>query len=342
MMEKYNNNALIGLAAFVIVIAGMKIAASIIVPFLLASFLAIICSPVLFWMKEKGINGTVAIVLLLSIVLFTFLTFGSLIASSLSDFSNNVPLYQDNLKSMLARGWAWISSKGINLDKTLLDEMINPGKAMQFAANTLNSLGGFLTNAFMIILLFLFILMEASIIPSKIMAIHNDSGQSLANYSKITQGVNRYIVLKTATSIFTGGIVTVWLFAQGVDYPFMWGLVAFLLNFIPNIGSIIAAIPAILLSLVQFGVGSALITALGYLFVNIIIGSILEPKIMGKDMGLSSLVVFISMIFWGWVLGPVGMLLSVPLTMGIKIILNENEQSRWVSILLGSGLETKH
>ncbi len=159
---------------------------------------------------------------------------------------------------------------------------------------------------------------------------------SLADYVAITEGVNRYLGIKSVTSLITAGIVYLFLSLQGVDFPVLWALLAFLFNFIPNIGSIIAAIPPVLLSLIQFGFGSALFTALGFLVVNILIGSILEPRIMGKGIGLSVLVVFISLSFWGWVLGPVGMLLSVPLTMTVKIALGGNESTRWLALLLGS------
>jgi AI-2 transport protein TqsA len=120
----------------------------------------------------------------------------------------------------------------------------------------------------------------------------------------------------------------------GVDFAPTWGLLAFLLNFIPNIGSIIAAVPAILLALIQLGLPSALLTLLGYLVVNITIGNFLEPRVMGRSLGLSTLVVFLSLLFWRWVLGPIGMVLSVPLTMTAKIALAVNEDTRWLAVLL--------
>jgi len=141
------------------------------------------------------------------------------------------------------------------------------------------------------------------------------------------------------TSMATGGAVYILLYVQKVDFAILWALLAFLLNFIPNIGSIIAAIPAVLLSLIQLGPGQAAISAIGYLLINILIGSIIEPRTMGKGVGLSTLVVFLSLAFWGWVLGPVGMLLSVPLTMTVKIALGEHDETRWIALLLGSNKE---
>jgi AI-2 transport protein TqsA len=132
--------------------------------------------------------------------------------------------------------------------------------------------------------------------------------------------------------------VTVFLFIMRIDYPLLWGLLVFLLNYVPNIGSIIAALPAILQALIQFGPGRALGVATGYLVINMLIGNFIEPRFMGKGLGLSTLVVFLSLIFWGWVLGPVGMLLSVVLTVTVKIGLESREDTRWMAILLGSGV----
>jgi predicted PurR-regulated permease PerM len=148
------------------------------------------------------------------------------------------------------------------------------------------------------------------------------------------EGVNRYFALKTVFSLITGITVWLWLAVLGVDFAATWGMIAFFLNFVPNIGSIIAAIPAVLLALIQLGVPSALLACLGYALVNIVVGNILEPKFMGRGLGLSTLVVFISLVFWGWVLGPIGMLLSIPLTMIVKIALATDEDTRWISTLL--------
>ena len=203
----------------------------------------------------------------------------------------------------------------------------------------LNGLGGVLTNTFFVFLTFLFILSEAAGFPNKLRALSEDGNGDLSKYTEITDGVNRYLGIKTLTSAATGVIIAFWLMFQGVDYPVMWGVFAFLLNYIPNIGSIIAAVPAVLLALIQLGAGSALVAALGFLLVNVLVGSVVEPKIMGRGIGLSTLVVFLSLAFWGWVLGPVGMLLSVPLTMAVKIALGGKESTQWISILLGSNRE---
>jgi predicted PurR-regulated permease PerM len=148
--------------------------------------------------------------------------------------------------------------------------------------------------------------------------------------------IQNYIVIKSTISLLTGIIIASSLAIIGVDFPLLWGLLAFLLNYIPTIGSIIAAIPAVFWTLVQLGPGSALLAGVVFLVTNFIMGSIIEPRYMGRGLGLSTLVVFLSLVFWGWVFGPIGMLLSVPLTMTVKIALDSSEDTLWMATLIGS------
>ena len=143
-------------------------------------------------------------------------------------------------------------------------------------------------------------------------------------------GVEIIIILSRPIFFITSGLMII-----GVDFAILWGFLAFLLNFIPNIGSAIAAVPAVLIALVQLGPGPAVLTAILYIVVNTIIGNVIEPKLLGKNLGLSVLVVFLSLIFWGWVFGTAGMLLAVPLTMTIKLILDQMDELKWLGLLLG-------
>lgn len=330
---------LVRFAAFIIIVAGMKAATVLVVPFLLAAFLAIICAPPLFWMKNKGIPSMIGILVLISGAVIVQGLLVTLVSKSIADFTNNLPFYQERLKLLTLETLNLASSYGLELNSARLVEVFNPSRIMGLVANTLNGLGGVLTNTFFVFLTLIFILSEAAGFPSKIRAIMDDHTSDLENYSQIISGVNRYLGIKSLTSIATGIVVSIWLTVQGVDFAVMWGVFAFLLNFIPNIGSIIAAVPAVLLALIQLGPAAAAISGAGFLLVNTLIGSVIEPKVMGQGIGLSALVVFLSLAFWGWVLGPVGMLLSVPLTMAVKIALSGSKSTKWLSILLGSNKE---
>jgi len=331
--------SLMGCAAFVIVVAGMKAASVLVVPFLLAVFLAIICGPPLFWLQKKGIPSVAAIFILMVGVILAQMVLATLVSSSIVDFSKNIPFYQERLMGLIQEPLELLSRYGIDVDATKLTQILDPSHILKLAATMLNSMGGVLTNTFFVFLTFLFILSEAAGFPNKLRALSSGGDADLGRYSEITNGVNQYLGIKTLTSLATGLAIALWLVVQGVDYPVMWGVFAFLFNYIPNIGSIIAAVPAVLLALVQLGAVPAAFTGLGFLIVNTVVGSVIEPRIMGQGIGLSALVVFLSLAFWGWVLGPVGMLLSVPLTMAAKIVLGGRESTRWLSVLLGSNKE---
>ncbi len=332
---------LIHLAAFVVVVAGIMAAKSILIPFLLASFLAIICAPLLYWLRSKGVPAILSILLLVLIVILVETVLATLITSSMAEFSRAMPQYQDRLHVILKAMIGWLEGHGVEVTEQVIMDQFDPGKLMRIAGNMLNNLFGMLTNTFMIILTLVFILLEASGFTAKLKAIAGTPDVDMEKYGRIISGVNRYLGLKTATSLATAVLVTLGLRIIGVDFALMWGVLAFFLNFIPTVGSIIAAVPPVLLALVQLGFGPAMTTAGLYLAINVGIGSILEPRIMGSGVGLSPLVIFISMAFWGWVLGPVGMLLSVPLTMTLKIALGYNEKTRHIALLLGSNGEAE-
>ena len=326
---------LIVAASFVIVVAGMRAASSILVPFLLSIFIAIICAPPLFWMQRKGVPNALAVLSILVGIIVIGLLLAAFVGTSVNDFSKALPVYEKRLADIPAAVVSWLKNLGLEISGPVLTDYFDPGKAMKMAANTLAGLSGLLTNVFMILLTVIFILLEASGFPQKLRVALSNPEESLGRLGNFTESVNRYLALKTLFSLATGIFIWIWLAILGVDFALLWGLVAFLLNYVPNIGSIIAAIPAILLAFIQLGVGPALFASLGYVIVNVVFGSILEPKFMGRGLGLSTLVVFLSLVFWGWVLGPVGMVLSVPLTMIVKIAMESNEDTRWIAVMLG-------
>lgn len=323
-------------AAVIIIVAGMKAAQDIIIPFLLSGFIAIICGPPLVWLRKKGLPTGPAIMLVIIGISLGGLLVTALIGSSIGDFTNALPDYQAKIDAKTVQLANLLSNLGINIEDKALGEYIAPGAAMHFASQLLSGLGSVLSNAFIILLTVIFLLLEAAsfrIKIEKVFASHRPDF-SLAAFDHFITSVNRYMAIKTWLSLATGIFVAVWLAALDVDYPLLWGLLAFLLNYIPNIGSILAAIPATLLALIQLGPTVALLAAGGYALVNIIIGNVIEPRFMGKGLGLSTLVVFMSLAFWGWVLGPVGMLLSVPLTMTVKIAMASSEGTGWMATMM--------
>ena len=293
----------------------------------------------LFWLQQKNVPTGLAVLIVVIGIMVTGLLLGTFVGSSLNDFAKAAPTYQARLKESTVTLFAWLNSFGIDTSSQILIEYFDPAKAMKMIAASLQQLGSVVTNTFLILLTVVFILLEASGFPNKLRTALGDPESSLPRFSEISDNIKSYLSIKTVFSLITGLLVTAWLFLLGVDFPLLWGLIAFLFNYVPNIGSIIASVPAVLLAFVQFGLSRALVAAAGYVAINIVLGSILEPRFMGRGLGLSTLVVFISLVFWGWVLGPIGMLLSVLLTMIVKIALESREETRWLGILLGSATD---
>ncbi len=262
-----------------------------------------------------------------------------LVTQSLAEFRQNLPQYT----TQLSGEFAWILDKlavlNIHVDQSLIMSYLDPGMAMSMATNFLAGMGNVLSNLFLILLTVIFMLFDAESMPKRIHVALADPEMKMTHIDRFLKSVNSYLAIKTLVSIGTGAFIGVWLYVLGVDHFLLWAVLSFLLNYIPNIGSIIAAVPAVLMAFVEFGFATAGLAGLGFLVVNTVMGNMIEPRFMGKGLGLSTLVVFLSLIFWGWLLGSVGMLLSVPLTMVVKIALESREESKWIAILLSSDVD---
>jgi len=224
----------------------------------------------------------------------------------------------------------WLTSHGIHLESVY--NFAEPSWMLNFATTMAQHAASFISQMVLILLIIAFMLLESTGLREKLARIATPS--QIQDLSQAAREVNAYLVAKTVMSLLTGVLVFAWCWWNGVDVPLLWGLLAYLLNYIPTVGQIIAAIPAIALALIQFGPGQALVVATGFGAINLAIGAI-EPRVMGQALGLSDLVVLISMVVWGWLLGPVGALVSAPLTMIIKHSLAHSDDLRWLADLLG-------
>lgn len=327
------------LAALVIVIGGLKFASDLVVPFLLALFIATVSGPPMLWLIRKGLPMWLSLILVMVGVFALILLIVSLMGGSVARFSQDLPVYDAMIRERFSSILIWIEAKGINLPTNDLLNAINPGTALQLVSGLMNGLGSLLSNGLMIMLMAVFLLSEGSILSKKIQYLEKHSGRDFSKLSQITRDINRYLGIKTLTSLGTGILIGFWLYFLDVPYPLLWGTLAFLLNYIPTIGSIIAAVPTVLFTFIAVSPLTALWVTVAYLVVNGVIGNIIEPLFMGARLGLSALVVLLSMIFWGWVFGPVGMFLSVPITMVFKIAMGASPSTQWIAILLGSDVE---
>jgi len=252
--------------------------------------------------------------------------------SSLSGFNEKLPFYEQKLLASWDTLYTFLFSKGL-IDKSFdIRNLINSLDLISSSKSFVSSLPRIVGDPFLVFFIFIFMMLEVKSFGKK-MAIM--SSNSLKGFEKVIKNIRIYFGIKTLTSLATGIIVYVALLIIGVDFALLWGILAFMLNFIPSIGSIIAAIPAIILAFIQLGFFEGIATSIVYLIVNSLIGSIIEPPLMGRNLGLSPLIVFISLLFWGYILGPVGMLIAAPLTMIIKIIFDHRDQTKELGMLLG-------
>jgi len=339
-MTEQNNSQrgirfLIIAATLVIIIGGIHLAQSVLVSFLVAVFLAMLGTPPVLWLERKRIPSFAAVLLVVSGMIVLLLIVGAIVGASINSFYTELPAYQARLQEHVAAFQSFWTSKGVrHVDKVLLG-YVNPGAVMSLTARMLAELGSALSNIVLILLTVAFILFEASSFPVKLRAVIGDPRQVFPQFTRFVSDIERYMAIKTLISLATGILVGIGLSVLGVDFPVLWGFLAFLLNYVPSVGSTIAAIPAVLLAYIQLGIGRAIMATAGYMAINFILDNVIETKLMGRKLGLSTLVVFLSLIFWGSLLGPVGMVLCIPLTMTVKFACENNKDTRWIAVLLG-------
>ncbi len=342
-IKRKDRSAIISFAAVVIIVYGMQFAKELLVPFLIALFLALISVRPMLWMERNRVPTVLAALIIVTVIMLILSVVGTIVGRSIAEFTAALPSYQLRLNAIIGEAVQYATDnlgiEGLSAD---LRDMLNPGTAMGLAARFLDGIRGLLTNVFLIFITTIFMLLEVSSVRTKVQAAFGSSAATLDKQRIFLQNMGRYLGIKTVVSLATGFLAWLLTWLIGLDFPLLWGLLAFLLNYVPTIGSIIAAIPAILLALVQLGPGEALATLIGFIVINVTFGNILEPRVMGYGVGLSPLVVFVGLIFWGWVLGPIGMLLSVPLTMTLKLFLEFDERTRWIAIFLGSERDAQH
>ncbi len=336
-VDKYNNSLLASLAYLIIIIAGLKAGSSIIVPLLMAFFWFLLFLPLVNKLRSFGIPDLITTIIVFGMTLLIVIVLGTFLVTSGQDIITNLPMYQEKYHELIPKITSFFERFGVSLEKSHIINLFDPIKIINYMAIFLKSMGDIMTNGLLTLLVVLFLFLESSLLSKKVLYLIKRE-ELEEKIELFLHNVNIYFVTKTLTSASVGLFVWAMLAFFGLDYALLFGLLAFLLNFVPNIGSIMASIPALLLALLQLSMFDTMIIAVGYTFINLFMGFI-EPKIMGDGVGLSTLVVFVSMVFWGWIFGPVGMFLSVPLTIVVKIACDNNKKLHWVSVVLSDSVK---
>jgi predicted PurR-regulated permease PerM len=329
--------ALFLMASVTVVVAGLRAAAPILLPFALALFIAILSLPIMLFLQRRGAPRWLAILLavLADLAVIALLIF--LLLQSVADFQERGAMYAARLQNLFRVWTDMLQDRGIPIGEYIATELISMSAMMDLAGGTISRIASFLSGTFLVILILSFILAEASVFPAKFQAAleAGQGGGNVRRFSKIVDEILGYLAIKTLVSLATGLAIGLFAWFMGLDFPVLLGLIGFALNYVPTIGSILAAVPALILALIQFGgLGPMAVVALAYLAINVVFGNFIEPTLLGRRLGLSTLVVVLSLLFWAWVWGPVGALLAVPLTMMVKIMLENTKDLRWIALLL--------
>lgn len=342
------------LASLVIVVTGLKLGSSFFTPILFAFFVATVSFPITKWLREKGLPSLISVlvtvlvdfVLIGGVIVFLIATAGQLRSKLnteyLPQFSTRLAEIRLKLIEFTGKFTNEPEEARAYVDFVFSEENIRgglQGVEVQSWWNVSKSVFDFLLSVFgatfIVVLLTIFMLNEARIFSQKIEVIKDKNGPDFKRLKSAFVDIQKYLGIKTIVSAVTGLLAYLLCYIIGLDFPEFWGMLAFALNYVPAIGSVIAGIPPILLALLMKDAQSSIIVALGYVFINGFLGNFIEPMLLGKRFGLSTVVVIFSVLFWGWVWGPIGMLLGVPLTMLVKVALDNSDYFQWLSIAIG-------
>ncbi len=264
-----------------------------------------------------------------------------IVAGAVASFTSNIDQYEAPLRTLLDDTLRVAEDYGMPIERAQLLALLSPDTVVSVLGQTVGAVVAVASRLVIVLVTVSFILLEASEIAAKLQAAFGTTTRPDGPFTGVAGQVQRYLLIKSVVSAVTGLLAGLWCGIFGLEFAVFWGVLAFLANYIPSVGSIAAAIPPVVLAIVQLGPAESLGILIGYVAINVALGNIIEPRLMGRSLGLSPLVVFLSLVFWGWVWGPVGMLFSVPITVIGKLVLEGSEETRWIAVLLGSAKEAK-
>lgn len=329
--------ALLLLAAVAVILAALKAAAPLIVPVLLAACVAAATQPIVDWLRRRGVPTILAVTVAILIVLGALTGFGAMLYTAGGELTESMPRYERGIVQTKFQLVTWLAQNDFNHVAAMARAFDMSDAVQQGATRVMLQIPGVITVLGMVILVVLFILLEAASFRGKLRQAFGWRAQAFGYVEQTIREVQRYLLVKTAVAVATGLLAGAWCAMWGLKSAALWGVLAFMLNYIPNIGMVVAALPPIVIAGLEAGPGAAVGVGSGYFVIGMAVGNLIEPRVLGHTLGLSPLVVFLSMVFWGYILGPIGALLSVPLTMVVKIVLAHTDDLAFISVLLGAG-----
>jgi AI-2 transport protein TqsA len=325
---------LVTVAAAVAILAGMRAAGPILGPILIALVITIAWSPAADWLRRRGLPPTAAALtgILIGIAIVGLLV--ALVWVSLAQLQEKLPTYQPRIAALQAMIIEKLRVLPLDSSRLLSEEAFSPANLVGYALRFIRRLTQTAGNLVFLVLLMAFMMLEAIDFPAKLHAAFASNQAALESFHRFGERIKSYFIINAVFGLAAAIINTMLLLALGVDFAVLWGVLSFLLSFVPNIGFIIALIPPTLLALIEFGFTRAIVVLGGYILINFVSDNVIKPRFVGHSIGLSPLVVVMSLLFWGWLLGPLGALVAVPLSIGVKFLLDSFEESRWVARLM--------
>jgi predicted PurR-regulated permease PerM len=334
---------LLGTAGAVITVGGLRATADIIGPVFLALMLTVTVSPLTAWLRRVGAPSWLATLATVTTVYVVLFALGGALIVSVARLIDLVPTYQSQLVALRADVAQGLQSVGI--DEQQVQDVVNRADASKIAG-TLQALLGAVTSALsgtiFLLAVLLFMCLDAASFPARLLSTAAQRPQVVGALRSFAQGTRRYLLVSTVFGLIVAVVDTLVLWALGIPLPVLWGLLAFITNYIPNIGFVIGLVPPALLGLLEGGPELAVTVIVLYSVVNFVIQSVIQPKIVGDAVGLSTTVSFLSLVFWAWVLGPLGALLAIPLSLLAKgLLVDIDPTTQWINALVSGGSPPK-
>ncbi len=331
--------AIIMLAGVAILLLAMREASEILAPILLAFVLAICTTPFLYWFMEKGASGGLALIITILIDLVIVVLIVWLVSMSLSNFSETISTYQGRIDEMEQQLGGVVNNLGIEKEDLTSEDSSMTSSLLGYAAGFAGGIVSGLSNWVTILMVGIFFLVEATVMPKKIESLTDESDPGLMWILNLNKGMREYMVINAGVGALAAVLNTILLYALGIEFAVLWGLLSFFMSFIPSIGFLISVIPPAIMALLQFGPQQMLIVIGAFVLINFLVDNVIKPRFIQEGVNISVAVTFISLIIWAWVLGPIGAILAVPMSMIVQAIFDSRENTRWVAYLMGSGAE---
>ncbi|HAP42898.1 MAG: AI-2E family transporter [Spirochaetes bacterium GWD1_61_31] len=337
------NLFLLGVVALIMVGATLKLTASVLLPFIIAVLLTFILEPLIHFLGKLRIPRTLAVLVTVLFVGLVVYVIGLILYTSISTIAVSYPRYESRFTEiyiLIAKAFDLPYNEQLNLFQNLWQQLNIRANIQSLAIDFSQNFLGLLSDTMMVVLFMVFLLLEMSHLKDRAeLAFANAFPGGIKHMIEaIVLQISRYLSIKFVLSLATGLLIGIGLWLLGMDFPLVWGVICFLLNFIPTLGSIVAGGGVVVFAVVQFYPNPVpiIIASIIVLGANQIIGNLLEPKIQGDNLGLSPIVILLSLLVWGWLWGFAGLLLAVPMTVIVKIICEQVPALEPVSIMMGS------